>query len=417
MKQGALALLFVVTALYLHSYTPPMIYPDTRDYRQISRLTVGDVHFWHAVRPPVVPLFLKLSENNDTISWLQLLFYVAASLALAWAAARWMQRRKTLAFGVALAWALVPQQFVWCRSIASESLTFSLLYLHLFWTTLLARPPERRLWQIVAWCGWVITTALLIFARDANSYLLIFLWIFIAALLYRRVWVRIAVPVILLFAIICSSQATAGGRWKWPFVNILGQRVLWRPDRTAFFVERGMPVNPKVMCFAGRWGWDCHDDLSGFGTWLDGNIRGMYGSYLASHPIESSVTPFLHLDKTLLAADGPKGMFYYFHQQPAWYHWFGRIWFQSPVTLLLLMMGFAAAAWRARRALLPSLPLLASVGPMLFFLWHADAHEPMRHAVVPAALFRLGLLFGILLAYDWMSLAWRASAHDGNTSL
>src|SRR5437879_5648880 len=61
MKRAALAAAFVLAALYLHSATPSMIYPDTRDYRQISRIPIGDLHFWHAVRPPMVPLFLKLS--------------------------------------------------------------------------------------------------------------------------------------------------------------------------------------------------------------------------------------------------------------------------------------------------------------------------------------------------------------------
>src|SRR5256885_339269 len=58
MKRAAPALAFVLAALYLHSATPSMIYPDTRDYRQISRIPIGDIHFWHALRPPLVPLFL-----------------------------------------------------------------------------------------------------------------------------------------------------------------------------------------------------------------------------------------------------------------------------------------------------------------------------------------------------------------------
>jgi hypothetical protein len=84
---------------------------------------------------------------------------------------------------------------------------------------------------------------------------------------------------------------------------------------------------------------------------------------------------------------------------------------------LILIITFAAAAWRARGKLQPAYVLLLAVPPMLFFVWHADAHEPMRHAVIAAALLRMALVFALLLFYDWMSLAWRASAHEGKTSL
>jgi hypothetical protein len=195
--------------------------------------------------------------------------------------------------------------------------------------------------------------------------------------------------------------------------------VLWRPDRAAFFVAHGMPMNPKVMCFARKWGWDCQGDLSGFGDWLDGNIKSLYARYLLSHPLETTVVPFFRLRRLLLGADGPKGMSYYFNPLPAWYFWLGRIWLEWLPTLLALIAGFVFAArrMRERQALAPALVILASLPPMLLFIWHADAHEAMRHALVPSALLRLGLVFGILLAYDWMSLVWRASAHDGKTSL
>jgi len=168
-----------------------------------------------------------------------------------------------------------------------------------------------------------------------------------------------------------------------------------------------------------RWGWDCHDDLSGFGSWLDGDIKGIYERYLLAHPIQTLYEPFKYFDKTGMVHDGRKGLFYYFHPPPLWYRWFGGIFVEWKTTFLLVVALFVASVWklRPRRLLLPSLVLIASVWPMLFFTWHADAAEPMRHAIVPAMLLRLGLLLGILTAYDWMSFAWRARAHAENTSL
>src|SRR5262249_55226231 len=151
----------------------------------------------------------------------------------------------------------------------------------------------------------------------------------------RALWkCSLALAFVVILSSICAHQATAGARWKWPFVNLLGQRVLWRPDRIGFFVDRGMPVNPKVMCLAGRWGQDCHNDLTGFGGWLDSDIKGIWERYLLSHPIETVVQPFLHVDNTVMTHDGNKGLFYYFHKPPEWYRWFGQIWFSWYLTLI-----------------------------------------------------------------------------------
>jgi hypothetical protein len=422
---AALALAFLAVSYLLHDPALLMTYPDSKEYRLISRMPISDIGFWYAIRPPVLPLFLKLSPNNYEIISLQLWIYVACALALAAAVARWMQRprMKLVAAAVTLIFTLVPHHFLWYRSISTESLSFSLLYLLLALATVLFHPPRRKVWQLVAWSGWLIAAALFVFTRDANGYLLVFLCAaaVVAAALARQRHALLqsaaALSLALILTTISGHQSTAGGRWKWPFVNLLGQRVLWRPDRVAFFADHGMPVNPRVMCFAGRWGQDCHDDLGGFGSWLDSDHKGLWARYLLSHPLENLAAPFLRYRYTILASDGHKGMFFYFHKPADWYYWFGRIWFESGLILLLLSLLFAAAVWRNWRPLLPALTLLLPVPPMLLFVYHADAAETMRHSVIPAALLRLALILGILIAYDWMSLAWRARTQAGNTSL
>jgi hypothetical protein len=396
MKRALVGAVFVGISLYLHFTTLLMVYPDTRQYRSLAQALT-----WRGVRPPLVPLFLRLSDDNHTIALLQTLIYIASSLALAFAASRWMRREKLLAFGAALLFALVPQHFLWCRSISSESLTLSELYLLLALTTVLCRPPERKLWQIVAWVGWLSAAALFIFTRDANGYLLLFLCTAAAVAGGRRAMRQTAAALVFtaILTSICAHQATEAHRWKWPFVNILAQRVLEHPDRRDFFAERGMPVNPGVMCLAGRWGWDCQGDLSGFGPWLDGDIKGVYAQYLLHHPLETVLRPFVHLDETVMTQDGKKGMFFYFHQPSTWYWWFGKMFYEWYAVLFLLACGFAWAVWK-RGALMPAWVLLASVPLMLWFVWHADAAEPIRHAAIPAALLRLGLMFGIALGRD-----------------
>ena len=98
--------------------------------------------------------------------------------------------------------------------------------------------------------------------------------------------------------------ATASGRWKLPFLNVLLKRVLTERTVASEFAERyGMPRNPEMERYAGRFGWHrvghgeplvvrlfFQDDpvLSDVRAWIDESGVRSYAHYLLlDHPVRA----------------------------------------------------------------------------------------------------------------------------------
>jgi hypothetical protein len=420
---AAAALLYVVLAVTRFARTGLMDYLDTRDYQAVARRPLASAAFWLGARPPGYPLLLKLFQGAP--AWLlrlQLLLHVAGFLLLAWSLARLCRRPwlRVGCFAVVLATSLTSGLFYWTSSLSTESTSLSLLALALGLVVLgwppgaEARYPRARALGIaLALVPWAAT-------RDANAG-----WLPVAALATaatawwggagagaRRASL-VLVAGALLLAAASSVSIDRGGRWRYPLVNALGQRILPNAERRARFERGGMPDNPRTRCFVGRWAPDCHADFTGFEPWLTRQARHDYALDLVTHPYPLLIEPLLHWRALLCGqrrdepASPPLGYYFYFATPPAWQKALSVVLLAEPwflVAELVLAAALLVALRRRRRpldrGLAPPLVLGATAYPLLLLVWHGDAMEIQRHALVLMMVSRVALWGTIALAAD-----------------
>jgi hypothetical protein len=422
-RAAALAAALLVAAAYgavsreLFRGATRLGYFDTRAYRQVAARPLGDPRFWSGERPFTVPLLLKLGDERVTeiqgmayaVGWLLL-----AAVVLTLFRRRWLGAL-TACFLLFLS--LCTDIFYWNQSLSSESVSNS-LFLILLALAILYFRAQRRGVRIALGVAIAPVVLLWAFARDANAYWLVAAGLPTLALTllvpsarrFRRD-AALGLCAAVALAALVGTNAQRAGRWKIPLVNILGKRVLpdWR--QRAWWTARGMPLNDKVRCFEGRYSHDCRDDYSGFGDWLRQDQRGLYARYLLSRPVETLTAPARDC-RTLLCAylRGFKRestlTFYFKIDPPEWQKWANRAFFYRcrylviPAGLALGLFALVLALRRWDRRLLLPLVLTASVFPYALFLWHADAMEPQRHAVLLLIIVRLGLWLLAALAAD-----------------
>jgi len=350
--------------------------------------------------------------DAERITRAQLVFSVLAWLffagALAWALRQ--RAAKFLAFVAVLGFSLIPAIFVYHRALLSESTSSSLFALVLgVWVLVLRRRPIDKREQ-VAW-ALALALALLLFAhtRDTNAYLLLGvgglgllpLW----RLPAQRLFWGVVVVVCVGNFFVQDSIANRNQRWQYPLMNVVVNRVLPDADKTAFFVERGMPMNADVMRFAGLEFTSAGGDWQAvFGDWLNtGGAKGTYMRFLLSRPLEHLWQPVENYTPLLKP--------YYFtythrYDNPPLLAMLERA-FYLPTGFWLLALLFGAGwlllqARRPQRLGLWVLPLvlLLSIFPHMFVVWHGDAIEVDRHAAAVTWHLRLGVLLALLLGAD-----------------
>jgi len=413
---------------------------DSNDLRGQARLPLFSERFWRGERPPGYPLLLKaLGPFSPWLPRLQLALYVLAFIVVAWGLARrcrtaWV---RTAAYAIVLFGSLSGGLFEWTHGISTESLSVSLFVLPVGLVLAGATSPNRPRWQ--RRLAYVVIAASLVewlMLRDLDA-----AWLAVAAaasaLLAFRLrapsWVRrdalaaVALAAVALVAVALSSDG--GQRWRYPLVNILAHRVLTDPVRLAFFQRHGMPDNPKTRCFAGHWACDCKYDYSGFEPWLTLHGKQTYARDLWRHPRRLFLEPLAHW-KALLTGDrydepGSATLSYYSLEKTGrlrglWsrlFLWKWRALRNEAIVLLVLLV------WARRRARLaldgdtaPLVVLAATVYPLLVLVWHGDAMEIQRHALVAIVSSRLALWGAYAVAVDRLAQSFSAATAGGNSS-
>lgn len=413
---------------------------DTNDLRDQAKLPLFSSSFWRGARPPGYPLLLKaFGPFSPWLPRLQLALYALAFIVVAWGLARrcrtpWV---RTGAYGIVLFGSLSGGLFEWTHGISTESLSLSLFVLPVGLVLADATAPARPRWQRRVAYG-VIVASLVewLMLRDLDA-----AWLAIAAAVTALLAFRLRAPsparrdalaacALAAVALVAVAYSSDGGqRWRYPLVNILAQRVLTDPPRLAFFERHGMPDNPKTRCFAGKWACDCKYDYSGFEPWLTVHGKQTYARDLLRHPRRLFLEPLAHW-KALLTGDradepGSATLSYYSLAKTGrvrnlWsrlFLWKWRALRNEGLVLLVLLV------WARRRAGLPldrdTAPLVvlaATVYPLMVLVWHGDAMEIQRHALVAIVSSRLALWGAYAVAVDRLAQSFSAATAGGNSS-
>jgi hypothetical protein len=450
--------------------------PDTISYLEVARLDPFSQGMLAGPRAPLVPLLYKLLGSDGLRAVMQLALSVACWVALAAALALWIERRgvRAVAFGAVLLFSLAPQITHWDSILLAESLSVSLtaaLAAASLW--LLRAPSWPRLAALVG------IALLWVFTRDSNAYLValagVGMLVATPFVTVRRLTAAggVALIVVALLSIVSANggatadgraAALAGqpdgsfgrtaeayripsqqyflfseGRWEFPLLNVIGQRVLTDPGRLGWFQDHGMPVTPALRQMAGEYApgrggaFYRSPALAGFRQWLVQDGTSTYTQYLLTHPaydlkaFSDDPRSMLFASETLPEDETggaaresvrdvvpePLRRAFLARSAPSYLLWFA----------LFVAAAFLALTRVARRSWFVPLALLASTIPHMFVIWHGDSQELQRHALLIGVMGRLGVLLLLFLALGsprrervWPLRARREGDRDEDTS-
>lgn len=384
--------------------------PDSGTYVNLSTTSLFDAQFYSADRPFVLPLLYKIFASDEarivaqwsisSISWLVLTAVVAQGLA--------NRTLKAAAFGLILAFGLTTQVSSWDGVIVSESLSLSLGALVLAAAIKLARRPG---WGVAAIL--ICLSSLWVFTRDANAFVVPFLSIPVALVVWRlgarRVAIAVTVAVCVLIPL-SNASVNAGERWIFPFMNVVGQRILPNDDARWYFARHGMPVTPEILALTGEpaSGKDyALYRVPGLLPWVKRSGRSTYAQYLLTHP-QYTARGLWDQRNYLFAPElgtelPPSG------SRPALPDYLNSFLYPRDTTSivfwLLAITAFAlGVAVRRRDAIsrewvLPVAVVLSTL-PHAALVWAGDSMGMVRHAVPVATFVRLGLILLVLAVVD-----------------
>ena len=412
---AVMAGLFILAQIFLGLGVNVIRTSDTPVFLGMANAhSVFSAHFLAGPRPPLVPLVIKLLFGSERLFVaFQWIVHIVAWGALAW---YYFEHSAYGVRGLALAmWvfvlALLPQVHIWNFYIMSESLSISCLPL------VFALLPRCLSYPgVFASLPLGIVLVGVCMLRDIGAYLAVSLGLALLAVDVATKSRRMS-SCLLLGAVIfglgyssitanIGTPTAADKRWVFPFLNVVGQRVLPCPDRLSDFAERGMPVNDALRARTGKWassdGFAFYNDpqLASFLVWATTQGGSTYTSWLLAHPsylikeVLSSRREILHQTPGELSAYLPGG----YPALPADMS-------LLDVNLRWVALPFAVAVpyalWRRRRGphfgdgnrLRLAFASLVPIPVLMIVTYHGDAMDVARHSVLVSVYVRLYLLF------------------------
>ena len=439
-RAAAIVVAAVFVVLELASFAgsgPPRRFNDTNGYMRVSEAPLASRAFLAGTRPIAVPLLYRaLAQRDATIVRAQSVLSVAGWLALALSFAGLLRVRWVagLAAAAVCAFSLVVPVNQWDWVLLSESLSLSLfaaaaaLSLRLAAAGGAGRAPGKGL--VAAWGACCLLFAL---TRDVNVYVLACGWALLAVLAARAAIARgwrspdarwRASCLLVLTVVLGASQllATNSGRWKLPLLNVLLRRVISSPEVADEFASRyGMPRNPEVARYAGRFGWHrvggrepmvvrfFTDDpaLADFRAWILERGVASYARYLVVDQPMRALRVAAHAFATHGGQAAPNRRYGKGAGSTGWTRALSRVLHPQlprPVLLwTLLVAAGALLAWRSPAARVPAaavLLLAVTVAAHAFIAYHGDASNVDRHIAFAGIGLRLGLLLLLLTLLD-----------------
>lgn len=425
---GLLIATFVaVRAVDLGRTEAVRLVPDSRAFLAAAAAPLDSQALWAGPRAPFAPLVYRLvGDDPQRIAAIQGLTAMAAWVLLAVVAGRAMSTARSRVGAVLMVLALgaAPWVMAWDHVVMAESLTLSLLAVWAAAGIEAVRRPEAA-GPTVAVAAVGIALALV---RDGSVVVIAPVGIVLAALGIRALrrsprigGGRAVAGLVLLLAVAASTvSAGTGGRWLFPYLNVIAQRVLPDPERTEWFAEHGMPVSPALAERAGGW---AHSDGAAFYTdprletfrrWVIADGRSTLLGYLATHPGWTLAAPFGDLPDAVwpdIAGYVPEGWSVPLApRRPS-------LPLRTALAVMVLVGGIGLAARVAVSPHLRASPVavvaaiaIAIALPQIVAVWHADALQAVRHLVPSVVMLELGVLLLLVTAIDRPSRGDKASA-------
>ncbi|MBN1454225.1 MAG: hypothetical protein JW963_24620 [Anaerolineales bacterium] len=387
---------------------------DSWSYLYGAGLDLNDPAFFSERRPWGILLIYKILGNSQTaIEIFQLSLSTLAWLWLSWTFARSLKNQwiKLTGFVVTLGFSLTPTVQLWNHTVLSESLSISLMVLILAVFVQLSQQwkPRYLFWLILFFVLWMSF-------REANAYIALFVALALLIMgfsrrTFRAYWL-LSVFIGLAFLVNYQLSSAYGlPRWALPLAEVITHRILPDQEYLEYFSVNGMPVTPELMAFSGK---NANSDnyaiintneLKKFSRWLFKDARNVYVKFLLTHPIYTITSPLVDI-RALLGYDYLEGFHIpnYIPTLPKQVDnlFYPVSWFWPYLWVSLLAAGFILVAnLRIQKGVywIIVVFLLLSL-PQLYLIWHGDALDVERHAVVMNIQFHLGLLWLVIFHVD-----------------
>lgn len=437
----------LVHCYYLFSTEGIRRFADSGGYYGDSRLSLTSVEFWSAGRSPGILLFYKYFSSfpaheqatslpgasgliildDPLLIYTQTLFSIAAWSLLAVACAQNGKSKvsRLLLFSCPLGFSVIAPVALWNFVALSESFSLSCLAVLVSMWILFLR-TRRIIWV----AGIALATAAFSSTRDVHVYLIPMIAMLSMGLIFSFRSQRTLVLAVLSLAVfsgvvfvtmtISIDKGWDGrGRWSAPFYDVVGKRILPKPEIFIYFEENGMPTSEALLERTGKSGAADGEvsirqnpRLQDFRDWSGAHGRSTYMKFLITHPTYSIAAPLLQFWHMYgLRVNG------YAHPEFGPLFPTGRLVRAAERRHLLTAGVFAVGIgvistivlWKRRvipRAAWMAVPLamiLLSI-PHAWLNWHGGGIELERHTVIAAIQAYVGSALLGLYLFDELSV-------------
>lgn len=390
---------------------PPSGWNDSKLYAAVAAKPLTSSAFWLGVRPPFIPLAMKIVGSSTGFVVTQSIIAITAWTFLAWTTRRMLPPgwRRLLAWFAILGFASTLPIVLWNRSILSESLSLSIVALivaSLLWVSLQITWP-----RVAATTGLCLC---FVAARDAQAWTVGFLsmvaGVYALVVLRRNRYLAIrvgtlAVCLLTLFAF-AEWGAVSSGRSKQDIADVFYVRIFPYPNRVAWFAQHGMPQEGAVNALAALISPSPQGaakvvepppgdpSFRSLEHWMADSAEHGYILWLFTHPSYALFEPISRPEQAYNFANGDLAYYAPSNERNV-SSLTDALW--PPLVWLILTASFAMAcamwsrAWRTPPWRVGALLIVVGVIAMLVS-WQGDGQEVTRHTVEGFAQVRLGIL-------------------------
>ncbi len=415
-------------------------YNDTSSYVYTASIPMTKIQFWAGERPFTVPIFYKLAgyqisnfhdqEAMNRIANYQRLFSILAWTIFAACFSFVIRNKliKVVGFATMLLFGASIDIAQWDKAMLTESLSTSLLVIFLG-TIILAGILWDKKRNISPWIQIFLVIAIILsgilysFARDTNSYFVLFMGgLMTVGIILRRIRDHPLFPaylaVVVSFITIFGAQSfstTTGKRFEFPLIHIIYSRIMPSQEYLNYFIQHGMPFNQQLAAM------DLHEyrsatlhnyvemtsmtpAVSTFMNWIDKQGKTVMLKFYISHPSYFFTAPlmdfwhFLNSEnseyRNNIRVPGTRLSFLtaIFYPRTQWWPIIAAILFILNI-LIILRRNNSSAIWYL------TLMLFLSVYPLALLVWHSDTYEIERHSFQVAFELRFAswIVIGLLI--------------------